>query len=273
MEDKSAQAKESMQIDLSLAINYLPAVECFTKTLLVALSVCLVNPAEHLGAFSVLFLSLTIDRAVSSGRIFDGNAILLSVLLSFFVNTLRAGATAPAPVPPIASLIWSSFSVVLAVEPKPVQEFFVLYGQSGGGRARQVLPAVINCFFVGFLTFLPLPTENNTLRIAKSMCFCTLCILWVYIVTIWRNRPRNCVFFTHALVARFSPLLYFTPPFFISFTLVSVAVLGYHYMQIHMAPLSPPLPEPQPLSCTLNVIQEEEEDLEALLQAAKRQNM
>ena len=240
MEDKREDAKEAMPtIDLSLAINYLPAVECICKAAIFAGCLCLVNPAEHLGAFAITSLMLNIDRSLSCARIFDGNSLHFAILLSWFLNSLRSAANAPAWVLPLATWLWCAFGAVLLAEPKVVQEYFVLYGQGGGGRFRQILPALINGFFVGFYAFLPMSVESNAIKMLRTMGFCCLCVCWVYIVTVWRPRPRQqvggmCVFAMHALIARFSPVLYVYPAVAVLYGLVCASALVYHYVQLHL---------------------------------------
>ena len=273
MED-SYHENPTMHIDLTLAINYLPAIEFLVKALLLAFSLCLVNPSEHFGAFAVLFMTLTIDRTISPSRIFDGNALQLCVLLSYFVNTLRIAATAPPAVPHIATAVWSMFALTLIVEPKSVQEFFVMYGHGGGGKLHQILPAIIHSTFVGFFAFLPFPLETPNLRILRVACFVTLTVAWVYVVTLWRNRPKHqdqCVYTTHALVARFGPLLYFTVIPLVIFFVMSCGIIIYHYCVIHMGHSPIVVVAKTEEKVPLTTI-EEEEDLEALFKAAKEAN-
>lgn len=275
MENKRGSSPDAMPaIDLSLAVNYLPAVECMVKATLLSSILCLSNVSEHPGAVCIMALMLTIDRALASARILDGNAVQFSVLFGWFVHALREGAYAPSPVLPIATAFWLAFSMALVVEPAQVQEFLALYGQ--GGPIRQILPAVGSSFFIGLFAFLPVSAESCALRITRSLAFAALCVGWVYVVTVWKARPRQgvCVFASHTLLARFSPVLYVNGVVACVFVFVCVVMMGYHYVQMHTVTvtLHQHLPETAMEQVTnLNTIQEEEEDLEALLRSAKMQ--
>ena len=283
MENKRADDPGAMPvIDLTLAVNYLPAGECMLKVTILACALCLTNVSEHFGAIPVLALALNIDRALSCGRIFDGNAVQYSVLLSWFVNSLRASAYAPAAVLPVATALWLSFSFLLVVEPARVQEFFVLYGQGSGGRLKQILPAVANNMFIGLFVFLPVSVESCPLRVARSLAFATLCVCWVYVVTVWKARSRQvggCVFSCHTLLARFSPVLYVNAVMAVVYFVACVGMMVYHYVDMHVVTVTVHqhvpvhVPEVAQESITvLNTIREEdEEDLEALLRSAKMQ--
>jgi hypothetical protein len=268
-------------IDLTLAVNYLPAVECMVKVTLLSCILCLSNVSEHFGAVPVMALMLNIDRALSSARIFDGNAVHYYVLLSWFVNTLRSTAYAPGAVLPVATFLWVAFAFLLVVEPVQVQEFFVLYGQGSGGRLKQVLPAVAGSFFVGLFCFLPVSVESCPFRVARSLAFATLCVAWVYVVAVWKDRPRGaglCVFSSHALLARFAPVLYVNAAVAVVYCTACVGMMAFHYVQMHVVTVTvhqhvPVHSEPAPDTVvSLNTIREEdEEDLEALLRSAKMQ--
>lgn len=280
MENKSRGDPAAMPaIDLTLAVNYLPAVECMVKVTVLVCALCLFNVTEHLGAIPVLALALNINRALASPRIFDGNAVQYSVLMGWFVHALRLGAYAPGVVLPVATAVWLAFSSALVVEPIQVQEFFVLYGQ--GPVLRQVLPALGNSFFIGLFAFLPVSAESCGVLVARSLAFASLCVGWVYVVSVWRARPRQitgpCIFSCHALLARFSPVLYVNAVVACVFVFVCVCMMAYHYVQMHMVTITvhQHMPEgamPDQSHVSLNTIHEEEdEDLEALLRSAKQQ--
>jgi hypothetical protein len=277
MQDIEARAEGQMpSIDLTLAINYLPAVEVVMKVAAVSSCLALVG-SEMLGMLSIMALLLSVDRSLGNTFILDGNALQYSVLLSWFVNHLRASAHAPPLVLPMASVLWWLTGYMLVVEPRPVQEFFVLYGVGTGGRMRQLLPALTNNLFVALFTFLPCAEESGGSRVMRSLVYTLLCVLWVYMVTVWRTAPLQpsggmCVFTCHALIARFSPVLYLHWTMACGYALASIAAMLYHYVALHVAPpteVSPPR-EAHKIS---TIAEEEDEDLEAYFQSAKLQQL
>ena len=231
-------SKEMPPIDLTLAVNYIPAVVCLGKAGLIAFCLSIIHPGSHLGGFVVFAMLLNLDRAVSCARIFDENALQLCILASWVVNFLRASSEAPALLNPVVSALWVGFSLGLVAEPRVVQEAFVLYGQGAGGVFRKLLPGIVSSVMVGLLSLTPLPGEAGVIKSARTMGFAGLCVAWVYVVSVWRAKPRSvsgaCVFETHALLARFCPVLYVHWMVAGGFGMACVACLGYHYVRIHV---------------------------------------
>jgi hypothetical protein len=230
--------KEMPPIDLTLAVNYIPAVVCLGKAALISFCLSIIHPGAHLGGFVVFAMLLNLDRAVSCARIFDENALQLCILASWVINFLRVASEAPVLLNPIVSALWVGFSLSLVVEPRVVQEFFVLYGQGAGGALRKLVPGIVSSLMVGLVSLTPLQAEAGVVKSARTVGFAGLCVAWVYVVSVWRAKPRNvsgaCVFETHALVARFCPVLYVNWVVAGGFGLVCVACLAYHYVRIHV---------------------------------------
>ena len=251
-------------IDLTLAINFIPAVTCLCKTALIAFSLSVLRPGEHLRGFVVFIMVLNIDRAVSCARIFDENAVQCCILASWVINFLR-DAEAPYWVAPLATFFWFCFGFCLVVEPQRVQEFFVMYGHG----PQRILPGIFTSLFALVLAFTPLKEEPAFTKSARAVGFSSLCVAWVYVVTVWRPKPRHaCVLESHLLLSRFCPILYFHWPAAALYAVGCVVVLVYHYVQIHVSaqPVQPPvqvIPSSQP-----DTIEEEDEDLEAYFRSA-----
>jgi hypothetical protein len=275
-------------IDLTLAVNFIPAVVCLCKAALISFSLSILDPGEHLGGFVVFVVVLNIDRAISCARIFDENAVQCCILAAWVINFLRAMAVAPPLLDPITTLCWFLFGFCLVLEPKGVQEFFVMYGQGSGGVFKRVLPGIFTSLFVVVMAFIPLKQEPGIIKSARSIGFACLCVAWVYVVSVWRPKPRHngaCVFECHLLLSRFCPILYIQWVPAVLYTIGCVFVLIYHYVQIHVSPpkiIATPHPDfdedEKPNSNSLSeitvmmneisTIEEEDEDLEAYFRSA-----
>ena len=226
-------------LDLTLAVNYIPAVVCVAKAIVISFCLCILNPGTHLGGFIIFAMLLNIDRAVSCARIFDENAVQLCILAAWVINYLRVASEAPRFLNPVVSCVWVLFSMALVLEPKAVQELFVLYGHGSGGTIHKIMPAIITSVMVGAISYTPLPVELGAVKSARAIGFACLSVAWVYIVTVWKAKPRHskssCVFETHALIARFCPVLYVNWMLAAVFGVVGLGCLAYHYVKIHLA--------------------------------------
>ena len=276
--------KSMPPIDLTLAINFIPAVVCLCKAALISFSLSILRPGEHLGGFVVFVMVLNIDRAVSCARIFDENAVQCCILASWVINFLRNMAEAPNWVTPLTTFFWLSFGFCLVLEPRRVQEFFVMYGHGSGGTFKRILPGILTSLFALVLAFTTLNEESAVIKGARSIGFACLCVAWVYVVTVWRPKPRHngsCVFESHLLLSRFCPILYVHWPAAVLYAVVCTVLLAYHYVQIHVSlppeasvvsaitPVIPVMsPVPAAIVSEMNTIEEEEEDLEAYFRSA-----
>jgi len=288
--DTAAMAVES--IDLSLAVNYLPAVECSLKGIFLCFVLAFISPGEHLGVYTIMALLLNIDRVISLRRIFDGNALLCTVLASHVINFLRAGVTSsPFFLAPFIAMVWVSCSVLLVAEPPFLTEYL-----AERTLLKRVLPSLVTGFGIGFLAFTPLTSEATGLKFFRSLGFLAMCVIWVYVIGVWRRNGMNDTF-NQNLIAKFCPLLFVPVGFMVLFFMVCFILLAYHVSRDtqllpgpHAAIISsatplprqqqqqqqgpPPIP-PSPRPGSMHTIQEEmmnhaddEEDLEAYFKMA-----
>ena len=251
--DPPMPKKPMSPIDLTLAINFIPAVVCLCKAVLISFSLSILRPGEHLGGFVILVMVLNIDRAVSCVRIFDENAVQCCILAAWVINFLRGLAEAPKLVLPVTTFLWFLFGYCLVLEPRRVQEFFVMYGHGSGGVFKRILPGILTSLFVVVMAFTPLnlgldlglKEESVIIKSARSISFACLCVAWVYVVSVWRPKPRNngsCVFECHLLLSRFCPILYVQWIVAVLYAAGCVGILLYHYVRIHVSPVPPHSP-------------------------------
>ena len=100
-------------IDLSLAINFIPAVVCLCKAALISFCLSILRPGEHMGGFVVFVMVLNLDRAVSCARIFDENAVQCCILAAWVINFLRGVAGEPKFMVQLATYLWFIFGYCL----------------------------------------------------------------------------------------------------------------------------------------------------------------
>lgn len=111
-----------MQIDLSLAVNYVPAALCLLRLMVYLCAMCAIQPGQEIGGYSVLALSLWTDRVIfrvyAKNIIFDSSAIILCVFASNVFLTLRGFHTTPRMTfLGVVVNVWYCIRVLLRVSP------------------------------------------------------------------------------------------------------------------------------------------------------------
>ena len=89
------------RVDLSLAVNYVPACVCLCKALVLMLAMSLIPPGEEIrNGYIPLAALLYLDRLVMRNMIFDANAILLALYFANVHAAVRATSPRQALYPP-----------------------------------------------------------------------------------------------------------------------------------------------------------------------------
>jgi hypothetical protein len=289
-------------IDLTLAVNYIPAVECLSKTVAIVSSMAFVADQHSLGAYLIIALMLNLDRVFACTRIFDGNAVLCTILGSWIINFLRLGMDAPKFVNPMITVVWCFGAMCLLMEPGRLKPFILPEAELGGhgswsasvrvdvsadgcrmGRLKRIVPVLATTVCVGSIAFTRMEREGWAVLFGRSLTFTGLCVIWVYLVGVWRRSGGAFNTFTQNLVGRFCPVLFVNSvcaSLFVATCLVGLCML---YYDMHRPPPSGPCAS-NPAheyheacaeagqGCVMSTIVEEEtdEDLEACFRAARQ---
>ena len=263
----ASDSKQCMPtVDLRLAVNYIPALECIVKSLCMTASITLLQQNQHLSLYLILSILLHLDRIVSKPLIFDGNSILCCLLASWVINHMRTMQQSPVYLTETLTFVWICFSFCLVIEPKCMQEQLYTSG------IRQLTPSLTTSLLAALISFTTTTPDTTTVHVLRSLTFTALCVSWVYIVGVWRPRPRCqipglCVYGTQTVLARFIPVLFIYPVLVLVYAVCSLAIFLYHYMQMHHTPQAEPIPTP---NLAIETIQEDEdEDLEAFRSACQ----
>jgi hypothetical protein len=234
-------------IDLSLAVNYLPAVACLAKTIIISATMALVRSEHAMAGFTGFALALNLDRVLTGERIFNGNAVLCMILFSWFLNHLRLDMPQGNAAGVIISLIWAFCSSCLLLEPRrltalvPLESGPGIWGESGHAgprpghwRLRRLLPAAVNTALIGLIALTRAEPELGSFKIARSCIFSLLCVTWVYVVGVWqRCIPSQQAVYTQNLLSRFCPVLFLAPVLAVLFVMSSVFWLIHLYIELH----------------------------------------
>jgi hypothetical protein len=198
-------------IDLTLAVNYLPACFCIVRLIvymtLLSVFTSLQDTLDH-RLFIILLIIIYMDRIIIQGDLplfFDGSAILLHVFLSNIYQHLRGISDDASFQVLIAYFAWCAWSGLL------------LWDSSCVPRVLQTLPVhikpsslytVTTSAFLLFLLFHTTPQEPYMLLFAKGLTYGLLAIMWIYVVALHDTRyqlPSDNV--NIQVAARFLPIL------------------------------------------------------------------
>ena len=120
---KRASAMRWMQIDLSLAVNYVPAANCLVRLVFYLSVMCMIRPGEELGSYSLLAMSLWLDRVVFRvllhNLIFDSSALILAVFNANVYQTIR-GFNPPSHMSflgAVVNFLWGMCCLYMIIEP------------------------------------------------------------------------------------------------------------------------------------------------------------
>lgn len=235
-----------MSVDLSLAINYVPAAFCLVRVLLYMIAICAIGPGEEIGGFLIAGLVLYVDRAVvrvyTQHTIFDATAVVSAVYFSNVYMLVRTSVTDTRVsfMHVVAHMLWMLCCGCLLVEPARLTKVF-----ERRNRAYHAVPAVITAVALVALSLHHADREPAGIRVTRAMTFSVLAIGWVYIVATQKFTGAQ-EHSTH-FVARFAPVL--VCPVYMAglFALAAAGCLGYQYYELFIAPNAPPAKPPERL--------------------------
>ena len=241
------QAEATSSIDLSLAVNYLPACSCAAKSSLLSLALCAVHSLRLVPAYAALGLLLVFDRLLQ-GRacILDGSSVLLGIFAAHAVSEVQESGTPLQPWDQWAfwtlSAEWATLSgyrlyLCGAGQVKPLP--------ASSRRAVQQWEFLGACAHVALCAFHRSPQfEPRGLRVARYTSFAFLCVCWTYVIGIYLRRVTSTAADSAVHFASyFWPVLYVHPYIAASYACAVLAGVA-----LHVRPsFSPALPyEPPP---------------------------
>ncbi len=174
---------QDLGIDLRLAVNYLPACVCALQSLALSFALCALHTVRLLPAFVAVGLALVVDRSSRPCflRVFDGNSVLFSIFLSHCVAAMQELGSS-------VFHLWPVLHSVFSVEWPLISVYFLVNPLVRRDHLRVCL--CLACFRVSCCAFLYRPDsqELRLLRVGRDMAFAGLCLVWTYVVGIYRRR-------------------------------------------------------------------------------------
>lgn len=195
-------------VDLTLAVNYLPACGCLIRLIMLMLAIAIVPPGDEiLGGYLAIAAVLYMDRTLTHKIIFDGNAILMAV---FFANThavIRASASSMRAYPVIMAvghLLWACGCTLLIADPPQIRQ--ALDKRVAGNKlipvSAMLITIVISAYFQCEL-------EPTPIRACRGLAFTLLAFAWIYVIGIHSNQGVGYLKETSwQFITRLAPVLY-----------------------------------------------------------------
>jgi hypothetical protein len=221
-----------MKVDLTLAVNYLPACACLCKLLclMMLLSIFQPNDGDRGGYIPVAALRY-MDRLSTRNLIFDANSILLAVFFANIHATIRATCTHTVHplITTIPFLLWTVSCLAILIEPAPVRR--LLERRALASKFAPVL-IMLGILVVSASVFSPM--EPIPIRTCRALAFTLLSFVWIYMVGI--HAPQGIDFLkenSYQFVTRLAPVLYAPLWMACPFPLIAGGMLAWQY--IHKA--------------------------------------
>lgn len=232
---------QDLGIDLRLAVNYLPACECAVLSVTLSFSLCLFHSVRLLPAFVPVCMLLVLHRAEPrSLRIFDGSGVLFSVFLSHCVAVMQEFGSG-------WWNLWPSVYLALSLEWPAVAGYFLLFPP--GRRAALHSCLAIACVHASLFAFFHRTEgpEYRLVRVGRDLVFAALCLVWTYVVGIYRRRlargPPDSESSSH-FAAYFWPVLYVHAYAAALYVLACVLVVASQLRPADPQPPPPPAAAP-----------------------------
>lgn len=214
-------------VDLSLAVNYLPACVCIVESTLLSLGLCAAHAFRLTPAYVGIGLCLAVGRLMySHPRIMDKSSILLGIFLAHAVFEIQESGD---------SGLWHPyFQGAISLEWPALAGYRLLLGApknafSAGRRALHwefagACAHVAACAFYGSAQ-----PEPRGVRVARYMAFCLVSLCWMYVVGIFRRRVTQGVSDSTVYFAvYFWPIMYVHPYVAAAYSMAVLVSVAMH---------------------------------------------
>jgi hypothetical protein len=234
------------RVDLTLAVNYLPACTCLGKLLVFMLAIGLIPGSDESvrGGYLTLAALLYMDRVITRNIIFDANAILMAVFFANVHAVIRTKGTMRTYPILMAGLhiCWANTCGLLIADPIPVRRLF-----ERRLTAAKIVPVVMLLVIAVGTSYFQEDLEPSPLRACRALAFTLLAFAWIYVVGIHTQLGLEYLKENSAqFVARLAPILY--SPLWIAFLFCPGVVWGLVAQHIRLTQLQAYQPLPMPNS-------------------------
>jgi len=214
-------------IDLTLAVNYIPAATCLLRLVFFIFLMTLIKPGDELGGYSIIGLLVWQDRVVFKAyfpnQIFDGSALIIAVFASNLFLIVRNSNTGShlSFMGAVVNFWWGMMCVGLILEPISMRRVF-----ERRKKLYHILPAIITGVALLALAQVHADREDAGVKFTRGIAFALLSLVWIYVVALHQADQTKD---SSAVISRFSPVLYMPVPLACLFALIASTCVGYQY--------------------------------------------
>lgn len=216
-------------IDLTLAVNYIPACSCIIRLLVYLLCLTILSHYGDDRTYVLLSLLLYIDRRASqapqilissTSHILDSSSILLTVFFANVYQHLRRTTDDVHFTVLLVYFFWSLFAGALILDRGTLTHFL----ENRLPFPGYIVESQVTCLVIGYLLYHPAQNEPYGCLLTQAISFAVLVIVWVYLVGL-----KNPTHMTSRYIARFLPVLILPIWMSILFSLACLILLFIHF--------------------------------------------
>lgn len=196
-------------IDLNLAINYLPACLTVFKTAVVIAALETLNFFGFTSGFYFVLMMIFIDRIMCTMIIFDSNVIMLHIIILYYCYHIHLQTFTP--------IVWLVYGTCWTC--------FSLYAQYCSKLTSKIDMKSFFVFNAFMISMAPFVDQSTQYRWCRGTAFCFLSLVWVYMIGI-HHRKLCCPQDSGVYFSVYFSFVLFTDPvpatvgFILSFCLI-----------------------------------------------------
>lgn len=258
-------------IDLSLAINYIPACTCLFRMALYSIVDMFVFDWHDARLRATLGFVLYLDRVVQGkGMFFDGNSIIFTAFFAHEFQYIRKYSNNLDFTVLMVYFVWGLLAAFITADAHPVTQNIANMVKLNS----TLIQTICTISILSFLLYHTAINEHYLCDVVKANLFGIVSVIWIYIIGLKRGTIT-----THSILVRFLPVLIL--PIWMSLVYFLLTFLLVVWcVKNHVRVMLPPCdteddPEPvaisipPPVSSSVPEPEDDEDELVAIFRQAK----
>jgi len=247
-------------IDLTLAVNYIPACSCTMRLLFFLLWLSVLSAYENTQYFVILGIVLYLDRILHRQcNIFDSNAVIATVFFTCVYQHMRKSSSELNFTVLIVYFFWALVALVFQWD-----KGFVLKWVHMIPFSQHLVEVHLTAAILFYLLYHKMQTEPYGCVVGKSIVFNIIVIAWIYIVGLKASHVQ----INNLWMVRYLPILILPLWMSAMFAAVSVGILVWNFRQMFVPPT---ILVEKVVPTIVEETKQDLDDLEAMFRLAQQQ--